>query len=449
MAHSNSLIDMMRTTHEEERRLWNIEKESLLQKIVELQDTLAKTEAIAKNQNQILYRHSFSVLRDVTNVQRSGTGSAGQGTPAMAPLEESQKAVEAGKQAPGISSSSPPSTSNLQQIPRLPSISEDASSMNRTQTTHHARIDPIPPPSYKPTVFVQDAAKNLDGIHFKKDVLVSPESLTKSPPSAAMAQPPPIVEPVVATPLPHIDLSTTVPLSQARVPVLDHLNNDPYTAHGGHTPLPTDLKAHVAEDASPTTLTALRSQESAINSPGTDCVVRTPRKPSERRDSYFPEPDDEDEDVALTGPLGIVAGQLEANQDFLAQVGKKLAKEQITQERKEEVADEQRQERDVPAEQSAPIVPEVNSAVPIARDAHQQQQNEPGSNDTAGSGHYLPSSGIVSPPPTSASAAASSAPAAPNPSQASPQIAHAIELDDTLPIKVKRSTNFGRPLGEA
>ena len=293
-------MEHQRQVHEEERSLWQIERQELQARVAELESTLRKCQmshpSIVSSPTTISSQIGTTFI-DVTNKSsRSMSESTGD---------------EYWRGAGGKSNAQPTRTfSDPEIIPPkipdrwMPSIAEDEST-DRAKVTK----DRQQKLRHKPSIDGVKIDKNLDGIIFKPGGL--PPEIIKN-----------IMTPQSLSPS-DIDSPNRVSPRRIELPSENKLAaEDPYTRHAGHTPLPRmdhNIGSRTVSDV-PTPTQVEREQ------PPLEPRPSFVRPPNERADSYFPTiPESIDEDPELEGPLGLQNDRT-ADANFLEELDCKLEK---------------------------------------------------------------------------------------------------------------------------
>ena len=268
-------MESQRAAFASERELWNFERNELHKRITQLQSSLQNLEAMSSSQNKLLRKQSDPSLSTAgfSNVAYDGSRCSSEPTG-----DEVWKGSVSDVKPSRTFSDSTVMPSSLKSANQLPSISEDA--INERCVS----IDPIPGHMNKPSISSADANKNLDGINFKRSAINSLSSFSAV--SSSSISPHQTGE---NTP-PTADLTPTKPLSQAHYPVLGKLNKDPYTKDAGHTPLarekaptlPLDGASDIATDSDMAAQPTAKLVPHPIGQP-----IRPLMAP---HDSYFPDP---------------------------------------------------------------------------------------------------------------------------------------------------------------
>ena len=315
------LMEHQRQTFDEERELWNTEREELHEKIAQLEGSLRRYQTISSSQvlspinNSNVPSQSNSSSRSLLSKDGSGhanataTGHEIWRGPDVKPTRTFSD--------PTIQLTKPRDRS------RLPSIAEDTTCGRKDSSDMNSGLQ-------RSSFSGVDIDKNLDGITFKS-----------SPLSAAPTKQ--IMTP--QSPSPGTSSPSRVSTGMIQLPS-SKLEDPPdlYTKDAGHTPLArrtsfnADGASSEGDKATPT--------QPEIERPPLEPHVSFARLPSERSDSYFPVAEDEsreekdismdqenksrdeedgsrDEDPELKGPLGLHNSIGEDNQ-FLHEVDSKL-----------------------------------------------------------------------------------------------------------------------------
>ena len=315
------LMEHQRQAFDEERELWNTEREELHEKIAQLEGSLRRYQAVSSSQvlspinNSNIPSQSNSSSRSLLGKDGSGhtsgtsTGHEIWRGPDVKPTRTFSD--------PTIQVNKPRGRS------RLPSIAEDTTCGRKDSSDMHLGL-------HRSSISGVEIDKNLDGITFKSSPLsaaptkkiMTPQSPSPGIPSPARVSPGAI----------------QLPSSKLEDPP-DH-----YTKDAGHTPLARRI--YVNADGASSEGDKATPTQPEIERPPLEPHVSFARLPSERSDSYFPvlgddsrekkdssvyqenESRDEedkspDEDPELKGPLGLYNSIGEDDQ-FLHEVDSKL-----------------------------------------------------------------------------------------------------------------------------
>ena len=290
------LMEHQRHVHEEERSLWQIERQELQARVAELETLVRK--------------HQQSHLSNVSSPSAVSfhTGMEFGGSIKSCRSMSESTGDEYWRGAGGRSNAKPTRTFSDPEIipPKLPdrwmpSIAEDEPTdkvevtKDRQQKLRH-----------KPSIDGVKIDKNLDGIIFKPSGL--PLEIVKNIMTPQSPSPSDAISPTGALPS-QIRLSSTNRLTA----------EDLYTKDAGHTPLArmTDIDSHSVSNV-PTPTQVERERPPLEPCPSVN------RPPNERADSYFPAiPEPINEDPELQGPLGLRNDEA-ADADFLEELDCKL-----------------------------------------------------------------------------------------------------------------------------
>lgn len=159
----------------------------------------------------------------------------------------------------------------------------------------------LPIETHRPSVDILKTDKDLDGITFKAIPSVS-EAAASSPSQSPPTSPPSKREGPNFIPLPSE-------------------NRNPYTKDAGHTPRVRRSSTNSDGNASSLGDAVTPTQDVAVQ----DGETRQPsiKTPSERSISYFPPPDEVEEDPVLKGPLSL-KNSSEEDKGFLRELDSKL-----------------------------------------------------------------------------------------------------------------------------
>lgn len=314
-------MEHQRQTFDEERELWNTEREELHEKIAQLERSLRRYQAVSSSQvlspidNSNIPAQSNSSSRSLLSKDGSGHTSA---------TATGHQIWRGPDVKPTRTFSDPTNQLNKpRDRSRLPSIAEDTTCGRKDSSD-------VQPGLHRPSLSGVDIDKNLDGITFKSGPL-----------SAASTK-------KIMTPQsPSPGTSSPSRVSPGAIQVSSSKLEDPpdlYTKDAGHTPLArrtyfnADGASSDGDKATPT--------QPEIERPPLEPHVSFARLPSERSDSYFPvtedgsreekdsstdpknryrdeEAESRDEDPELKGPLGL-HNSIGGDNQFLHEVDSKL-----------------------------------------------------------------------------------------------------------------------------
>ena len=269
ISHYNSYIEKERQAREEERAMWDLERNALNERIRRLEMDVKRLEAVTLNQRALLAKqiptHTFP---------------------------------NASKNASTCQSSD-----NFSLIPGA-------------QTTEKRILkDPIPQNDYKISLLKYDT-RDLEGIPLKIPFV--------NPPPKILFKSSPELSPCSDSPPP------TKPLRQARLPVMNKLNSDPYTCDAGHTPSVRDTQSTRDADGANDVDAPVKSQVGNAQTLDSETELSPVKRPSEGQESYFPDLEEADKcgvgdpDPALTGQLGLT-NEKEKDIAFLNEVNDLLS----------------------------------------------------------------------------------------------------------------------------
>ncbi|KAG8525690.1 uncharacterized protein KY384_000450 [Bacidia gigantensis] len=305
----HTVMSQQRKMFESERELWSIEKQGLIQRITDLEESLqhlqdVHSELASHNKGKSAQNRGW----DETSTYRSRPSSSSTvgeelvklSNTGMTPTRRFSESFEPGKATQ-----------------KLSSINEDS-----TQDRHVSictKTENIPTDAsmaHKSTIAGADIDKDLDGITFKASAI--DPNIVKSVFSSGSASPMTSAETERA-----INKGYSL-FKEPDSSASDELNEPNRTLNAGHTPISEHPHLLLSADG------ASSRPGSAIASPDPAPVKR----PSERRDSYFPNvhPDtslqqpEPDEDPALKGPLGLTDDSAE-NTKFLDNLQRRLSQE--------------------------------------------------------------------------------------------------------------------------
>lgn len=330
------LLDHQRQVFDEERSLWQMERADLHERLAHLELAVEKLRSAA-----ISYISTPPNDTGLEHIPISGSAPSTLGSRHASNSGAGDEVWRGSKpfSQPTRSFLELTSQSNNKTSERLPSIAEDSRSPGKTiafsdkDEVQEAASNALRQPSIHGSLL----SRSLDGINFKSGGLPPAivEQVLKSSPSA------------VRSPSDTISPSTMSPPGTLRI----SKDIDPYTKDAGHTPLARHSDRLTAlEGGTPS------SNESATrNKPEQERPLAPhpsrPKMPSERQDSYFPIAEDttadsqphhasehiakekgeavghgrnEDEDLALKGPLGLTNDE-RGDAKFLSDLDRKLS----------------------------------------------------------------------------------------------------------------------------
>ena len=293
------LMEHQRHVHEEERSLWQIERQELQARVAELETIIRK--------HQLSHPSSFSSPLGASFRTEMTFGDLTN----KAPRRMSDSTGDEYWRGAGGKSDAQPTRkfSDPEVIPVklpdkwMPSIAEDESTDEAGVT-----IDKQQKLRHKPSIDGVKIDKNLDGIIFKPSGL--PPEIVKN-----------ILTPQSPSP-PHAESPTQALPSHIKLPLANRLTaEDLYTKDAGHTPL-----ARMVDTGSQTVSDVPTPTQVEQEQPPLEPHPSVTRPPNERADSYFPTISEAiDEDPELRGPLGLQNdGPIDAS--FLKELDCKLEK---------------------------------------------------------------------------------------------------------------------------
>ena len=300
-----ALMERQRTVHSEERDLWHIERKELEDKIVKLEVSLQRYQAISSSQATSPIDKSGSAAN--SNFWSMLSTETSRGTNTSSTGDEFWRGPKVDVQPTRTFSAN--STQTHKSGDRLPSIAENAHTRNRKESSEHstdkqgARL--------KPSINGADIDKNLDGITFKTGGLapgVVKNIMTPQSPS-----------PVHASPSKISPGTISLPSNTREAP------EDIFTKDAGHTPL---ARRSYFNNDGPGSTDAETPTQPELERPPLEPHTTAVKLPSERSDSYFPPVPDEpepidNEDPELKGPLGLTNDASKDSQ-FLSALDSKL-----------------------------------------------------------------------------------------------------------------------------
>lgn len=304
----HTMMDCQRQLFHAERKLWQIERTELHERIAQLEVSLCRYRALYVSQVSSPTESNGSGAKDLPNVENANESkSVGTG-------DEFWRG-SGGKR-------------DAQPVRIFPS-SPDMPSKGQDRWTIIAR-EPLARksgPAAFPTITIDSGIlskaslrgieedKNLDGITFRKSslALTLTESLVKPPSS-----PPPQSSSSLAGGTTAGTVS--LPSSLLTAPC------DPYTKDAGHTPLAPKSEYSLYEDLGATLSDLTTPTQPEIELSPLDPPTSVVKVPSESADSYFPNLDElKDGDIELREPLGLKNNGLH-DKNFLSELDSKLLK---------------------------------------------------------------------------------------------------------------------------
>ena len=298
-------MERQRKVHSEERDLWHIERKELEEKIVKLEVSLQRYQAISSSQATSPIDKSGSAANS-SFWTLLGTGGS-RGTSTSSTGDEVWRGPKIDVQPTRTFSGS--LTQPHKSGDRLPSIAENAHARNRKEISEHSTDKQGAP--HKPSINGADIDKNLDGITFKTGRLapgVVKNIMTPQSPS-----------PVPASP------SKVSPVTMSLLSNALEAPEDILTKDAGHTPL---ARRSYFNNDGPGSTDAETPTQPELERPPLEPHTTAVKLPSERSDSYFPPVPDEpepigNEDPELKGPLGLT-NDASADNKFLSALDSKL-----------------------------------------------------------------------------------------------------------------------------
>ena len=300
-----ALMERQRKVHSEERDLWHIERKALEEKIVKLEVSLQRYQAISSSQATSPIDKGGSAANSsfwsLLGTERSvGTSTSSTG-------DEVWRGPKTDVQPTRTFSGN--STQPHKPGDRLPSIAENAHTGNRKESSEHSTDKQGAP--HKPSINGAVIDKNLDGITFKTGGLapgVAKNIMTPQSPSPVPASPSKISPGTIPSP------------SNALEAPEDILTKD-----AGHTPL---ARRSYFNNNGPGSADVETPTQPELERPPLEPHTTAVKLPSERSDSYFPPVPDEpepigNEDPELKGPLGLT-NDASADNKFLRALDSKL-----------------------------------------------------------------------------------------------------------------------------
>lgn len=303
----HTMMGSRRQLFHAERRLWQIERTELHERIAQLEASLCRYRALCVSQVSSPTESNGSGAKDLPDVENANElKSAGTG-------DEFWRG-SGGKR-------------DAQPVRIFPS-SPDTPSKGEDRWTIIAR-DPLAHksgPAAFPIITIDSGIlskgslrgieedKNLDGITFRKSslALTLTESLVK-PPSSSPPQSSSLAGGITAG-------TVSLPSSLLTAPC------DPYTKDAGHTPLAPQSDYSSYEDLGATLSGLTTPTQPEIELSPLDPPTSVVKVPSESADSYFPNLDElKDGDIELREPLGLINNGVH-DKNFLSELDSKLLK---------------------------------------------------------------------------------------------------------------------------
>ena len=283
-----TLLEDQRKLHDEERALWHIERRELQAKIKQLEDSLRQ-----------FYSTYDKQVDTPTRKAKSNTGSLKNPPSTSSSPGSASSNWKNTKVWHGPSSNVEPTRTFSQVLKgsmrsgnRVSSINDKSQSAMQ-KSFRDDQGNKQSPPSKSNSINGEDIDKNLDGIKFKASALtpesvqniMTPQSPSPKSPSPSKASPPTIELPSPST---VAELENRLKQNAGHTPLSRHIYIDPDgTESDPTTPTPTQPE-----------------QERPPLEPNPSMV----KSPSERANSYFPAPPDNDganEDPPFKGQLGL------------------------------------------------------------------------------------------------------------------------------------------------
>ena len=296
------LVDNLRQAHTKDRRLWQMEREELHERILELESELQllrggqgiNTTALT----DVLSNANLGALSAKPSLKSSSDGTGREFWRGPGGMSDAH---------PTRTFSDTSSVSTFSNV-HLPSISEDFDSTVRKKSagsnTDSRPLSPLRQSHRLASIPGDRVDANFDGISFKPSGL--PPSIVKSILPSISGSPSPLNSP---SPLTSLSPSSK-PIAEPR-PKLLNLPSSLLTADelrledAGHTPL-ARLVSDTSSDASSAVTPTSRVPEIERLPPEPYSTQDIVKPPHERRDSYFPAISESiDEDPILKEPLGL------------------------------------------------------------------------------------------------------------------------------------------------
>ena len=298
-------MERQRKVHSEERDLWHIERKELEEKIIKLEVSLQRYQAISSSQATSPIDKSGSAANSMLWNIMGREGS--RGTSISSSGDEVWRGPKIDVQPTRTFSEN--STQTHKAGNRLPSIAENALTRNRKESSEHSTDKQGAP--HKPSINGADIDKNLDGITFKTGGLapgVVKNIMTPQSPS-----------PVPASPSKISPATIPLPSNKLEAP------EDILIKDAGHTPLAR--RSYFSNDG-PSSGDAETPTQPEIERPPLEPLTTAVKLPSERSDSYFPPVPHDPEQMGnehpeLKGPLGLT-NDASADNKFLSALDSKL-----------------------------------------------------------------------------------------------------------------------------
>ena len=310
----HALLDRQLQVFAEERKLWNMERRGLHDRISQLETTLRRYKSAPSTRIASPPR-KHEVNRNGSS--RSSRGANGSGHSSASSTGDEVWRGSNPDVPPSRTFSESATNSQPKANERLPSIAEN----DKSQVSPRHSIKLMHGNIHKPSIFGSQIDKNLDGINFKASG-VAPE-IFRSVMSSESSSP-------LQSPSPSRLSPGTMRRPPSGLPGFHDLKNkDQYTMDAGHTPLASHKypMLYGGSASGPSSITETPKgpeQEVPPLEPPTTAI----KPPSERQESYFPivESTNSGEghpDPELKGPLGLTNERTADNQ-FLSELNTKL-----------------------------------------------------------------------------------------------------------------------------
>ena len=297
-------MERQRKVHSEERDLWHIERKELEEKIVKLEVSLQRYQAISSSQATSPIEKSDPAANSNFWSLLSTEGSRGTSTSGTG--DEVWRGPKTDFQPTRTFTGN--STQPHKSGDRLPSIAENAHTRNRKESSEHSTDKQGAP--HKPSINGADIDKNLDGITFKASGRapgVAKNIMTPQSPSPGPASPSKVSSGTISLPSNALEAPEHILIKDA-----------------GHTPL--TRRSYFNNDGASSDADTPTQPE--MERPPLEPHTTAVKLPSERSDSYFPPVPDKpepigNEDPELKGPLGLTNDASEDSK-FLSALDSKL-----------------------------------------------------------------------------------------------------------------------------
>lgn len=303
----HTMMDSQRQLFHAERKLWQIERTELHERIAQLEASLCRYRALCSSQVSSPTESNGSGAKDLPNVENANElNSAGTG-------DEFWRGSGGKRDAQPVRI--------FPSSPDVPSKGEDRwTIIARDPLAHKSGPAAFPIITIdsgilsKPSLRGIEEDKNLDGITFRKSSLAL--TLTESPVKPPSPSPPQSSSLAGGTTAGNVSLPSSLLTALC----------DPYTKDAGHTPLAPKSEYSSYEDLGATLSDLTTPTQPEIELSPLDPPTSVVKVPSESADSYFPNLDElKDGDIELREPLGLKNNGVH-DKIFLSELDSKLLK---------------------------------------------------------------------------------------------------------------------------